>query len=540
MRIDAATGASAELTGSFKGIFSGSYIGDIQADSVEWDNITSKPEDIVSSSIQLATEISGSFLSTSASFEARITANSGSAWTAITGKPQDIVSSSAQINELIDATVSFGIPSTQISASIISGSHVGDGSGLTGVSADGTISSSIQIASDISGSFTLTSASLAGRIHTIEGKTLVSSSNQLASDISGSFTSTSASIAARFGTVIPAGTVSGSAQTVANLVNQTVNLGSGDFTASSAEFQNIVVNATASISKLISVETGIVKIGDSRILLNASTPTVRYAGIEVYDSGSSFKSSSFLWDGESHDWKYDYNITGEDHESAVFLAGPESTLETTRYPVDNEVQKGTNTHHLTGSNIYSVGGQVGVNKTSPINTLDIDGGTNITGSLGVSGDGNFANVYATTKIGLDSDDYIQWSGNTHLNFYVGGNNEMRLESDGDLHIDGDITAFSTTIASDKNLKDNIENYQNATDIINQINGVSFNWKKNGKASGGVIAQEVQKVLPALVNKVQNLNDNESHLTVEYTGLIGVLVEAVKSLSARVEELEKSS
>ena len=117
---------------------------------------------------------------------------------------------------------------------------------------------------------------------------------------------------------------------------------------------------------------------------------------------------------------------------------------------------------------------------------------------------------------------------------------MRLESDGDLHIDGDITAFSTTIASDKNLKDNIENYQNATDIINQINGVSFNWKKNGKASGGVIAQEVQKVLPALVNKVQNLNDNESHLTVEYTGLIGVLVEAVKSLSARVEELEKSS
>ena len=73
MRIDAATGSNAQFTGSFKGTFSGSYVGDIQADSVAWDNVTSKPEDLVSSSIQLGSDISGSFDSLSASFESRIT-----------------------------------------------------------------------------------------------------------------------------------------------------------------------------------------------------------------------------------------------------------------------------------------------------------------------------------------------------------------------------------------------------------------------------------------------------------------------------------
>lgn len=125
--------------------------------------------------------------------------------------------------------------------------------------------------------------------------------------------------------------------------------------------------------------------------------------------------------------------------------------------------------------------------------------------------------------------------NTQLDFYVDGSNEMRLESDGDLHVDGDVIATSTTISSDEKLKDNITKYENALDTINAIKGVSFDWKRNGKKSGGIIAQDVQKVLPELVKEVKDLDSDDTHLTVDYNAIIGVLVEAVKELSEQVNK-----
>jgi hypothetical protein len=151
-----------------------------------------------------------------------------------------------------------------------------------------------------------------------------------------------------------------------------------------------------------------------------------------------------------------------------------------------------------------------------------------------SGQIDATTVYAD-NIGKDSNDYISWTDNTQLDFYVNGSNEMRLESDGDLHVDGDVIAASTTVASDEKLKDNITKYENALDTINAINGVSFDWKRNGKKSGGVIAQDVQKVLPELVKEVKDLDGDDTHLTVDYNAIIGVLVEAVKELSEQVNK-----
>jgi hypothetical protein len=151
-----------------------------------------------------------------------------------------------------------------------------------------------------------------------------------------------------------------------------------------------------------------------------------------------------------------------------------------------------------------------------------------------SGQIDATTVYAD-NIGKDSTDYIAWTDNTQLDFYVNGSNEMRLESDGDLHVDGDVIAASTTVASDEKLKDNITKYENALDTINAIKGVSFDWKRNGKKSGGVIAQDVQKVLPELVKEVKDLDGDDTHLTVDYNAIIGVLVEAVKELSEQVNK-----
>ena len=94
------------------------------------------------------------------------------------------------------------------------------------------------------------------------------------------------------------------------------------------------------------------------------------------------------------------------------------------------------------------------------------------------------------------------------------------------------TDFNTT--SDINLKKDIEIIPNANEILNQINGVNFTWIKSNKPSIGIIAQEIEKVLPQLVNERTDTGTK----SVNYNGLIGVLIEAVKELSQRVEELER--
>jgi len=87
--------------------------------------------------------------------------------------------------------------------------------------------------------------------------------------------------------------------------------------------------------------------------------------------------------------------------------------------------------------------------------------------------------------------------------------------------------------SDLNLKTNIETVSNALETTHSLHGVSFDWKESGKKSYGVIAQELEKVLPELVN------DGEIK-SVNYNGIIGVLIEAIKELSNEVEELKKKS
>lgn len=94
------------------------------------------------------------------------------------------------------------------------------------------------------------------------------------------------------------------------------------------------------------------------------------------------------------------------------------------------------------------------------------------------------------------------------------------------------TDFDST--SDVNLKKDIEIIENANKILSQIKGVNFTWKDNNKPAVGVIAQDVEKVLPQLVNEKSDTGTK----SVCYNGLIGVLIEAVKELSQRVEELEK--
>lgn len=102
---------------------------------------------------------------------------------------------------------------------------------------------------------------------------------------------------------------------------------------------------------------------------------------------------------------------------------------------------------------------------------------------------------------------------------------------GNIVATGNVTAFGT-IPSDARLKEDVRPLEGALDIVKRLRGVSFVMKNTGKASLGLIAQEVQEVLPSLV-----LQGPDEMLSVAYANMVGVLVEAVKELTARVEELE---
>jgi hypothetical protein len=111
---------------------------------------------------------------------------------------------------------------------------------------------------------------------------------------------------------------------------------------------------------------------------------------------------------------------------------------------------------------------------------------------------------------------------------------------GDFHVDGDVVAFSTLIASDPKLKTNIQSLQNSLEKVNQLNGVSWNWKSDNTPSAGVISTDVKKVLPQAVSVRSSLNSSETFEIVNYDAIVGLLVEAVKDLSLQIEELKSKT
>ena len=108
--------------------------------------------------------------------------------------------------------------------------------------------------------------------------------------------------------------------------------------------------------------------------------------------------------------------------------------------------------------------------------------------------------------------------------------DFRFVDGGTFHADGDVVAFSTTTASDKKLKENIQKVNNALELVSKLDGVTFDWKDKDRGAGaGVIAQNVEEVLPSAVNEVDSINDKESHKVVDYNQLSALFIEAIKEL-----------
>jgi len=206
---------------------------------------------------------------------------------------------------------------------------------------------------------------------------------------------------------------------------------------------------------------------------------------------------------------------------------------------------------VTGGGYFS--GSVGIGSTNPQSTLSV-GGT-ITELYA----GTYWNVVTQADVGYGSSQvplnqylgqlaFLDDFSPNGLRREGGGSDDVGISSIGyvgigttnptsKLHVVGDgyftgiVTATDFNSASDENLKTNIVTIDDPLDKIVQIRGVNFEWRENGRRSAGVIAQEIEKVLPELVNGGETK-------TVNYNGLIGLLIEAIKAQQEEIDILKE--
>jgi len=101
-------------------------------------------------------------------------------------------------------------------------------------------------------------------------------------------------------------------------------------------------------------------------------------------------------------------------------------------------------------------------------------------------------------------------------------------SQGLTYSSGTLTTTDFNSTSDITLKKNVKTVESALDIVDRLNGVEFEWKNTDKKSSGVVAQELEEVLPHLV-----ATNDDGIKTVNYAGLTAYLIQAIKELNSKI-------
>jgi hypothetical protein len=195
-----------------------------------------------------------------------------------------------------------------------------------------------------------------------------------------------------------------------------------------------------------------------------------------------------------------------------------------------------------GSQLTGVISSVAVNELSDVTITNVQNGQvlkyNSSSGLWVNDTDFDSGLNASTLDNLDSTDFLRSNANdtyTGTLTVTGNINQTgALTVTGNIQATGDIiTAY---VASDLRLKDNLKVIQNPLDKISQINGYMFNYKdKPSETIPGVVAQEVEEILPTVV--FNHERNGETYKAVRYEQLIPLLLESIKELKEKVNDLE---
>jgi hypothetical protein len=311
----------------------------------------------------------------------------------------------------------------------------------------------------------------------------------------------------------PSGDIVGTTD-IQTLSNKTINLSSNTLTGTTAQFNTALSdNDFATIAGTETLTNKTLTSPTITSIVNSGTKTVPTGiGTFVITDSTGTVTSGMIADG---------TIVNADISASAAIAISKLAASTI-----SGISLGNNLNNLTAGSFVTYNSGTTYNGSAPI-TIGVAGTTANTANTLVARDssGDFsAGTITGAAFNATSTDAFRISGTTVIN---SGRNIINVVNGS---FSGIVTASNINSTSDINLKTNIQTVENALDTVSQLRGVSFDWKETGKGSYGVIAQELEEILPELVNS----GDVKS---VNYNGLVGVLIESIKELKKEVEELK---
>jgi len=264
-----------------------------------------------------------------------------------------------------------------------------------------------------------------------------------------------------------------------------------------------------------------------------------YSGIEYRDCSG---SQEFRMSSTSGDLNLRVDGTVQAHGSGGIEASIFKDINNASYFLHLDGTSNVNTLGVAGN--LTVGGHVsiGSSKNYKINNIAAIGKSSTTlriGDIDENDDWGTVDILAMAGTGrvyiADGEIFFNGTSNGSAGFKMIGQS-------GAFHANNDIIAYSSTLtASDGRLKENVRPIESSLNKILTLDGVKFDWKDEDKPNDqlGFIAQDVEKVLPEVVNEIENgLGDYDGHKVVNYQAVVPVLVEAIKELKAEIDELKE--
>jgi hypothetical protein len=443
---------------------------------------------VVSGSIELTGTIDGiDLILLSSSLNTRVT----SIESAATSLNSFTSSASGRLSSIETSTGSLNTFTSSINTTIKSK-----------LDADGVISGSSQISLGMTNGYTTFSSSVATSVNDLS-----SSMNSLSS----SFSSTDTSHNTRLTTIEGRYATTGS-----NIFkgNQTI-------TGSLYISQNLIVQGSSSLEN---ITASAVSIGTNKIILNSNTPAIRYAGISVFDSGSTNVTASLFYDSLTNNWKFQHSDVGTD-DASILLYGPLGTgIDNAPTLVGNfltKVEDNGHGHHLTTSSVFDNGSKISLkNNTEITGSLIVAGGNKLTVNAAGGDEGGeilLGKAITNTTLAGDGVTIDVWQ--NRLRFFEQGGNARGAYIDISSLANGVGTNLLGTAATASYIEySNVANKPTLVSGSSQVLNGSGIWSGSAQLPSGVVSGSAQVSFSTISDKPTLVSGSSQ---IAFTGLSSI-------------------
>jgi len=324
--------------------------------------------------------------------------------------------------------------------------------------------------------------------------------------------------------------------------------GAGYFSGASVMNAGLTVNATSNPLTLTGVQTGAAS--DEVMVISSNVVKKISLGQNIWiQGGNAVASESKIGTTSNIALPFITNNSEQMRITADGTVGIGTSNPNTSYKLD--VNGGA---YISGTSVFNSG--LTINATSdPLTLTGVQSGSSSDEILAINNDvvkkiSPAQSLWLQGGNAVGSETTIGTTSNISLPFITNGTEQMRITSDGTvgigtdspdtnykLHVNGDAHAASWQTSSDRRLKKNIKELNYGLESVLALKPVSYNWidpALTTKTQIGLIAQDAKKVIPEIVQG----DENKEKLSINYTELIPVLINAIKEQQTKIDSQQK--